>query len=92
MLIDTSDGTNGATPSEMALPNPFSGSSLRRSGAADLSSFSQPQTLVAVRTEEEQQEAAKERERREMEHARKDARRKSLGAFSSFVSVTKLPV
>ncbi|KAI4225833.1 MAG: hypothetical protein L6R36_003630 [Xanthoria steineri] len=78
MLIDTSDGINGAASTEMALPNPFSGSSLRRSGAADLSSLSQPQTLVAVRTEEEQQEAAVERERRERENARKDARRKSL--------------
>ncbi|KAI4111612.1 MAG: hypothetical protein LQ339_000483 [Xanthoria mediterranea] len=78
MLIDTSDGINGATSSDMALPNPFSGSSLRRSGAADLSSLSQPQTLVAVRTEEEQQKAAVERERRERENARKDARRKSL--------------
>ncbi|KAL8750685.1 MAG: hypothetical protein Q9199_006905, partial [Rusavskia elegans] len=78
MLIDTSDGTNGVASLEVALPNPFSGSSLRRSGAADLSSLSQAQSLVAVRTEEEQQEAARERERREKENARKDARRKSL--------------
>lgn len=83
MLIDTSDGTNGVASLEVALPNPFSGSSLRRSGAADLSSLSQAQSLVAVRTEEEQQEAARERERREKENARKDARRKSLGASTS---------
>ncbi|KAI4273785.1 MAG: hypothetical protein L6R38_006247, partial [Xanthoria sp. 2 TBL-2021] len=78
MLIDTSDGTNGAPSLEVALPNPFSGSSLRRSGSGDLSSLSQAQSLVAVRTEEEQQEAARERERREKDIARKDARRKSL--------------
>ncbi|KAL8646830.1 MAG: hypothetical protein Q9226_006696, partial [Calogaya cf. arnoldii] len=77
-LIDTSDGTNGVASSEVAIPNPFSGSSLRRSGGADLSSLSQAQNLVAVRTEEEQQEAARERERREKDNARKDARRKSL--------------
>ena len=79
MLIDTSDGTNGVASSEMALLDPFSGSSLRRSGGADLGSLVQTQNLVAVRTEEEQQEAARERERREKDDARKDARRKSLG-------------
>lgn len=84
MLIDTSDGTNGAPSLEVALPNPFSGSSLRRSGSGDLSSLSQAQSLVAVRTEEEQQEAARERERREKDIARKDARRKSLGVSPSF--------
>ncbi|KAL8883778.1 MAG: hypothetical protein Q9215_008023, partial [Flavoplaca cf. flavocitrina] len=78
VLIDTSDGTNGVASSEMALLDPFSGSSLRRSGGEDLSSLAQTQNLVAVRTEEEQQEAARERERREKDNARKDARRKSL--------------
>ncbi|KAL9034251.1 MAG: hypothetical protein Q9180_005510, partial [Flavoplaca navasiana] len=78
VLIDTSDGTNGVASSEMTLLDPFSGSSLRRSGGADLSSLAQTQNVVAVRTEEEQQEAARERERREKDNARKDARRKSL--------------
>ncbi|KAL8664894.1 MAG: hypothetical protein Q9168_007816, partial [Polycauliona sp. 1 TL-2023] len=79
ILIDFSDGVNGITPSGPALPNPFSGSSLRRSGGvADLSSSSQSQSLIAVRTEEEQQDAARERERHEKDTARKDARRKSL--------------
>ena len=82
ILIDFSDSVNGITPSGPALPNPFSGSSLRRSGGvADLSSSSQSQSLIAVRTEEEQQDAARERERHEKDTARKDARRKSLGAF-----------
>ncbi|KAL8997937.1 MAG: hypothetical protein Q9169_002930 [Polycauliona sp. 2 TL-2023] len=78
ILIDFSDSTNGVTSSGPPPPNPFSGSSLRRSGAADLGSSSQAQSLVAVRTEEEQQDAARERERREKDSARKDARRKSL--------------
>ncbi|KAL8857923.1 MAG: hypothetical protein Q9178_005542 [Gyalolechia marmorata] len=78
VLIDTSDGTDGASSSRGALPNPFSGSSLRRSDVADLSSSAQAQSLVPVRTEEEQEEAARERDRLEKDNARKDARRKSL--------------
>lgn len=82
VLIDTSDGTDGATPSGLLLPDPFGGRSPRRDVAAKSTFSPQVQSVVAVRTEEEQQEAARERERREKDHARKDARRKSLGASS----------
>lgn len=55
-----------------SLPNPFVASPQKTD------SPSRSPTRVAVRTEEEQQAAAKERERQEM-LSHKDARRKSLG-------------
>jgi len=59
-------------------PNPFEGSPTRT--AAKSQSPSRSPSRVALRTEEEQQAAAKERERQEL-LAHKDARRKSLGMF-----------
>lgn len=56
------------------LPNPFEGPADPKTSLSP----SQSQTMVAVRTEAEQQAAAKERERKEV-LAHKDARRKSLG-------------
>ncbi|KAL8778276.1 MAG: hypothetical protein Q9213_007496, partial [Squamulea squamosa] len=78
LLIDFSDGYDGVAASTATVSNPFSGSSLRRSDVADLNAPAQAQNFVAVRSEEEQQEAARERERQEKDDARKDARRKSL--------------
>ncbi|KAL8937365.1 MAG: hypothetical protein Q9211_003727 [Gyalolechia sp. 1 TL-2023] len=78
-LTDTSDGADGNAPPEVALPNPFSsGSPQLEAALTDLSSSHAP-NLVAVRTEEEQQATARERDRLEKAvSARKDARRKSL--------------
>jgi len=60
------------------LPNPFEGSPTR-AGPKSYSPNRSP-ARVALRTEEEQQAAAKERERQEL-LAHKDARRKSLGTL-----------
>lgn len=60
------------------LPNPFGGPLEAMDNASHLLFPVQGQTRVAVRTEEEQQEAAKERARQDV-LAHKDARRKSLG-------------
>lgn len=60
------------------LPNPFEIPASLTNSTSDLLSPSEGQTRVAVRTETEQQAAAKERERQEV-LAHKDARRKSLG-------------
>ena len=73
ILIDTSDAPSGVADLAAGLPNPFGGASPNRKGSEGANASSQ--SLVAIRTEEEQQEAARERERLE----RKDARRKSLG-------------
>lgn len=84
-MIDTSDGTDGNAPLEIALPNPFGSLSPQRQTVSAGLSSSQIPSLVPVRTEEEQQAAARERERLENAvSARKDARRKSLGALSKF--------
>ncbi|KAL8736938.1 MAG: hypothetical protein Q9181_002186 [Wetmoreana brouardii] len=73
ILIDTSDGTDGVALPDVGLPNPFGGSSPKKGDSAGPRSSTQ--SLVAVRTEEEQQEAARERKRQEKEvAARKDAR------------------
>ncbi|KAL8941154.1 MAG: hypothetical protein Q9216_002419 [Gyalolechia sp. 2 TL-2023] len=78
-LIDTSDGTDGNAPPEVVLPNPFGSTSPKRGAATTSLSLSQTPSLVAVRTEEEQQAAKREREQLEKAvSARKDARRKSL--------------
>lgn len=68
------------------LPNPFEGP------ADPTTSLSPPQsqTKVAVRTEAEQQAAAKERERQEV-LAHKDARRKSLGKSTNSMLYFKRP-
>ena len=62
------------------LPNPFGTSPMSK----HLKSFSPARspTRIAVRSEEEQQAAAKERERQEI-LANRDARRKSLGRYIS---------
>ncbi|KAL8698003.1 MAG: hypothetical protein Q9224_002054, partial [Gallowayella concinna] len=78
ILIDVSDGTDGLASSRLLLPNPFGDMSPKRGAKAGLDHSPQVQSLVAVRTEEEQQEAARDRERRDQGNARKDARRKSL--------------
>ncbi|KAL8816631.1 MAG: hypothetical protein Q9223_004390 [Gallowayella weberi] len=78
VLIDTSDGTDGLASTQLLISNPFSDISPKRGGMQDLNYSPQVQNIVAVRTEEEQQEAARERERRHQDEARKDARRKSL--------------
>ncbi|KAL8804272.1 MAG: hypothetical protein Q9182_002636 [Xanthomendoza sp. 2 TL-2023] len=78
VLIDTSDGNDGLASSRLLLSNPFGGMSPKRGAMQDLNNSPQVQNVVAVRTEEEQQEAARERERRDQDDARKDARRKSL--------------
>ncbi|KAL8730844.1 MAG: hypothetical protein Q9166_003771 [cf. Caloplaca sp. 2 TL-2023] len=78
ILIDTSDGTDAVALSGVALPNPFASASPKRAETTTGIPKSPGQNLVAVRTEEEQQAAARERERREKDNARKDARRKSL--------------
>ncbi|KAL9600343.1 MAG: hypothetical protein Q9179_003250 [Wetmoreana sp. 5 TL-2023] len=73
VLIDTSDGTDGVALPDAGLSNPFRGTSPKKGDLAGLRSSSQ--SLVALRTEEEQQMAARERERQEKEvAARKDAR------------------
>lgn len=63
--------------SSLGLQNPFDASPKRV--VASARSPSRSPARVAVRTEEEQQAAAKERERQEV-LAHRDARRKSLGA------------
>ncbi len=63
------------------LQNPFDASP--KSAAANAQSPSRSPARVAVRTEEEQQAAAKERERQEV-LAHRHARRKSLGAYPPF--------
>ena len=59
------------------LPNPFD-EGLNQAADNDLSQ----ETRVALRTEEQQQAAVKERERKEIIE-RRDARRKSLGKFAA---------
>ena len=77
-LIDTSVPDNGVSLSGSALPNPF-GDSPPKSPTKKVShSPSRSQTKIAIRTEEEQQAAAREKERQEI-LAHRDARRKSLG-------------
>ncbi|KAL8870635.1 MAG: hypothetical protein Q9174_003364 [Haloplaca sp. 1 TL-2023] len=73
VLIDTSEAPNGVADLAASLPNPFGGASPKKRGSEGANESSQ--SLVAIRTEEEQQEAVRERERLE----RKDARRRSLG-------------
>ena len=60
------------------LPNPFGGHPEVIDDVSHSTSPTQGQTRIAVRTEEEQQAAAKERARQDL-LAHKDARRKSLG-------------
>ena len=60
------------------LPNPFGGSLEPANVESQSQSPLLQETRIAVRTEDEQQAAAKERERRELIE-RRDARRKSLG-------------
>lgn len=60
------------------MPDPPDGSSVPISSKSELVSPSQYRTRIVVRSEEEQQAAAKERERHEL-LAHKEARRKSLG-------------
>jgi len=78
-LIDTSipTPTTGLLGPDV-LPNPFGGPPEATDNTPHLHFPVQGQTRVAVRTEEEQQEAAKERARQDV-IAHKDARRKSLG-------------
>ena len=68
-------------------PNPF-GASPKPTAARSQSPTRSP-TRVSVRTEEEQQAAAKERERQEA-LAYKDARRKSLGGLSRHAVLARL--
>ena len=62
------------------LPNPFQTSPMPKSSIPR--SPARSPTRIAVRSEEEQQAAAKERERQEI-LANRDARRKSLGRYGS---------
>lgn len=68
------------------LPNPFEGPA----DSTTSLSPSQNQTKVAVRTEAEQQAAAKARERQEILN-HKDARRKSLGQSTESMLYSKRP-
>ncbi|KAL9614273.1 MAG: hypothetical protein Q9167_001229 [Letrouitia subvulpina] len=77
LLIDTSDELSTVPLSGAELPNPFGGPSPSSANRRTTGSPSRGQTKVAVRTEEEQQAAAKERERLEM-LAHGNTRRKSL--------------
>ena len=69
-------GVHGADAEFFAIPS-------RASGSSQLSA--QSPTRVALRTEEEQQAAVREKERQEM-LAHKDARRKSLGMLYTVLS------
>ena len=71
-----SPGKKLAGNAAQGLPNPFETSPVP--GASKFRSPARSPTRVAVRSEEEQQAAAKERERQEI-LANRDARRKSLG-------------
>lgn len=73
-----SPGKKRAESSAQGLCNPFESSSVP--GASNPRSPARSPTRVAVRSEEEQQAAAKERERKEI-LANRDARRKSLGRW-----------
>ena len=71
-----SPGKNMTASATQGLPNPFETSPMP--GASKIRSPARSPMRVAVRSEEEQQAAAKERERQEI-LAKRDARRKSLG-------------
>ncbi|KAL9034657.1 MAG: hypothetical protein Q9214_006948, partial [Letrouitia sp. 1 TL-2023] len=66
LRIDATDGPNTFPSSGAELPNPFGGPSSNSANRRATGSPSRGQTKVAVRTEEEQQAAAMERERLEM--------------------------
>ncbi len=81
-LIDTSIPTSTTDlEGPQILSNPFGGPLEATDNASQPPFLAQGQVLVAVRTEEEQQAAAKERARQDA-LAHKDARRKSLGMYS----------
>ncbi|KAL9602456.1 MAG: hypothetical protein Q9219_001881 [cf. Caloplaca sp. 3 TL-2023] len=74
LLIDISDGVKPNNPSGLAMPNPFGGGSPKQGSALGTMSTSQVQSIVMVRTEEEQQAAKRQREQLEKADAHKDAR------------------
>ncbi|KAL8948796.1 MAG: hypothetical protein Q9222_005041 [Ikaeria aurantiellina] len=78
-LIDTSDLTNGAASPKITSPTRITSISPRPKDVTSNTASSHSQSLVPIRTEEEQHAAAKERaEHEKSTAARKDARRKSL--------------
>lgn len=78
LLIDFSMPPNPPSISVRGLPNPFEDLASIETENAGSQSPTGEHGRIMVRTEEEQQASAKERERQDMV-ARKDARRKSLG-------------